>query len=179
MNLQMKLAGPSMAELYPLTGVLLPDTPPYETHGRLLGKKGDDDRWTFTYDKFSGKVGASDIAGTLAYVQRAERPLLRGTLTSQQLRLTEPSVTTALSSPFDVPNIDATVLPLPVNAASPLISPKLACIDCSFGNSSRIFRCRAATRACASMAFLRPSSAILPVIFPPAMPNVSGVSFST
>ena len=94
MNLQMKLAGPSMAELYPLTGVLLPDTPPYETHGRLLGQKGDDDRWTFTYDKFSGKVGASDIAGTLAYVQRANRPLLRGQLVSQQLRLADlgPSV---------------------------------------------------------------------------------------
>ncbi len=89
MNLQMKLAGPSMAELYPLTGVLLPDTPPYETHGRLLGKKNDDDRWTFTYDKFSGKVGASDIAGTLAYIQRAGRPLLQGHLTSQQLRLAD------------------------------------------------------------------------------------------
>jgi uncharacterized protein involved in outer membrane biogenesis len=94
MDLQMKLAGPSMAELYPLTGVLLPETPPYETHGHLTGKKGDDDRWTFTYDKFSGKVGASDIAGTLAYVQRANRPLLRGQLTSQQLRLADlgPSV---------------------------------------------------------------------------------------
>lgn len=94
MDLQMRLAGPSMAELYPLTGVLLPDTPPYETHGRLLGQKSDDARWTFTYDKFSGKVGASDIAGTLAYVQRANRPLLRGTLTSQQLRLADlgPSV---------------------------------------------------------------------------------------
>jgi hypothetical protein len=94
MDLAMKLAGPSMAELYPLTGVLLPDTPPYETHGRLLGKKNDDDRWTFTYDKFSGKVGASDIAGTLAYTQRSSRPLLQGHLTSQQLRLADlgPSV---------------------------------------------------------------------------------------
>lgn len=88
MDLQMKLAGPSMAELYPLTGVLLPDTPPYETHGRLLGKKDGGD-WTFTYDKFSGKVGASDIAGTLAYTQRKTRPLLRGALTSQQLRLAD------------------------------------------------------------------------------------------
>jgi uncharacterized protein involved in outer membrane biogenesis len=94
MNLQMKLAGPSMAELYPLTGVLLPETPPYETHGRLVGKKADDDRWTFTYEKFSGRVGASDIAGTLSYVQRATRALLRGELTSQQLRLADlgPSV---------------------------------------------------------------------------------------
>lgn len=89
LDLKMKLAGPSMAELYPLTGVLLPDTPPYETHGRLLGKKGDDDYWTFTYDKFSGTVGASDIAGTLAYVQRKGRPLLRGQLSSQQLRLAD------------------------------------------------------------------------------------------
>ena len=89
MDLQMKLAGPSMAELYPLTGVLLPDTPPYETHGRLLGKKGENNFWTFTYDKFSGKVGASDIAGTLAYVQRKQRPLLRGELSSQQLRLAD------------------------------------------------------------------------------------------
>jgi uncharacterized protein involved in outer membrane biogenesis len=88
-DLQLKLAGPSMAELYPLTGVLLPATPPYETHGRLLGAKGGDERWTFTYDKFSGKVGASDVAGTLAYVQRATRPLLHGALSSQQLRLAD------------------------------------------------------------------------------------------
>jgi uncharacterized protein involved in outer membrane biogenesis len=89
MNLQMQLAGPSMAELYPLTGVLLPETPPYQTQGHLLGKKGDDDRWTFTYDKFTGKVGASDIAGTLAYVQRQTPPLLRGALTSELLRLSD------------------------------------------------------------------------------------------
>ncbi|WBS04883.1 AsmA family protein [Pseudoduganella sp. SL102] len=94
MDLQLKLAGPSMADLYPLTGVLLPSTPPYETHGRLLGEKNDANAWTFTYQKFSGKVGASDIAGTLAYSQRKPRPLLRGELTSQQLRLADlgPSV---------------------------------------------------------------------------------------
>jgi YD repeat-containing protein len=89
MDLHMKLAGPSAAELYGLTGVLLPDTPPYTTQGHLLGKKNADQRWTFTYDKFSGKVGASDIAGTLAFEQRATRPLLRGHLTSQQLRLAD------------------------------------------------------------------------------------------
>jgi uncharacterized protein involved in outer membrane biogenesis len=94
LDLQLKLAGPSMADLYPLTGVLLPETPPYETHGRLIGSRNDADAWTFTYEKFSGKVGASDIAGTLAYVQRKPRPLLRGELTSQQLRLADlgPSV---------------------------------------------------------------------------------------
>ena len=49
------------AQYVKLTGVLLPQTPPYETHGRLLGEKNDADAWTFTYQKFSGKVGASDI----------------------------------------------------------------------------------------------------------------------
>ncbi|GGX78681.1 AsmA family protein [Massilia dura] len=89
LDLQLKLAGQSMADLYPLTGVLLPQTPPYSTHGRLLGEKNDADAWTFTYQKFTGKVGASDIAGTLAYSQRKPRPLLRGELTSQQLRLAD------------------------------------------------------------------------------------------
>jgi len=86
--LQMQLAGASMADLYALTGVLLPETPPYSTKGNLLGKK-DGDFWTFTYKDFSGKVGASDIAGTLAYQQRTTRPLLTGALTSQQLRLAD------------------------------------------------------------------------------------------
>jgi uncharacterized protein involved in outer membrane biogenesis len=84
----MQLAGASMADLYGLTGVLLPETPPYATKGTLLGKK-DGDFWTFTYKDFTGKVGASDIAGTLAYAQRKPRPLLTGALTSQQLRLAD------------------------------------------------------------------------------------------
>lgn len=86
--LKMQLAGASMADLYSLTGVLLPETPPYATKGTLLGKKNGD-FWTFTYKDFTGKVGASDIAGTLAYAQRKPRPLLTGALTSQQLRLAD------------------------------------------------------------------------------------------
>ncbi|MES2295501.1 MAG: AsmA family protein [Pseudomonadota bacterium] len=100
MAMYMKLAGPSMAELYPLTGVLLPATPPYETHGRLLGTMIDHAPWSFTYDKFSGKIGASDIGGTLIYSQRRTRPLLRGELKSQQLRLADmgPTVGAATGS---------------------------------------------------------------------------------
>lgn len=86
--LKMELAGDSMADLYGLSGVLLPETPPYTTNGTLLGKK-DGDFWTFTYKDFTGKVGASDIAGTLAYAQRAKRPLLTGALSSNQLRLAD------------------------------------------------------------------------------------------
>jgi uncharacterized protein involved in outer membrane biogenesis len=86
--LKMELAGASMADLYALTGVLLPETPPYATAGDLLGKK-DGDFWTYTYKDFTGKVGASDIAGTLTYAQSAKRPFLSGALTSKQLRLAD------------------------------------------------------------------------------------------
>lgn len=86
--LKMELAGASMADLYGLSGVLLPETPPYSTRGQLLGKK-EGQFWQFTYKDFTGKVGASDIAGTLSYVQRKPRPFLSGALTSQQLRLAD------------------------------------------------------------------------------------------
>src|SRR5471032_1447742 len=86
LDLRLSLAGASMADLYPLTGVLLPATPAYATHGRLIGKHRAD-TWDWTYQDFSGTVGGSDLAGTLQYLPRSPRPLLRGAITSQQLRL--------------------------------------------------------------------------------------------
>jgi uncharacterized protein involved in outer membrane biogenesis len=85
-DLALALGGDSMANLYPLTGVLLPETPAYATRGRLLGKKNGDN-WDWTYRDFTGTVGGSDLSGTLEYLTRAPRPLLRGALTSRQLRL--------------------------------------------------------------------------------------------
>lgn len=86
LDLKLSLAGASMADLYPLTGVLLPETPPYATTGRLIGKKSGD-IWNWTYRNFTGTVGSSDLEGTLAYSPRKPRPMLTGTLTSRQLRL--------------------------------------------------------------------------------------------
>ena len=85
-DLKMSLAGGSMADLYPLTGVLLPETPDYATTGRIVGKK-EGAIWNWTYRDFTGKVGESDLHGTLAYSPRKPRPLLTGALTSNQLRL--------------------------------------------------------------------------------------------
>ncbi len=85
-DLQLTLGGSSMANLYPLTGVLLPETPSYATRGRLIGKKNGD-VWDWTYQNFTGTVGGSDLAGTVQYLPRSPRPLLRGEVTSQQLRL--------------------------------------------------------------------------------------------
>lgn len=85
-DLQLTLGGDSMADLYPLTGVLLPKTPPYATRGRLIGKK-DGDVWNWRYRDFTGTVGSSDVAGSLQYQPRQPRPLLSGAVTSRQLRL--------------------------------------------------------------------------------------------
>jgi len=86
LDLKLSLGGASMADLYPLTGVLLPETPPYATTGRLIGKKSDA-IWNWTYKNFTGTVGGSDLEGTLAYSPRKPRPLLTGAVTSRQLRL--------------------------------------------------------------------------------------------
>jgi uncharacterized protein involved in outer membrane biogenesis len=86
LDLKLSLAGASMADLYPLTGVLLPETPPYATTGRLIGKKSGA-AWNWSYKDFTGTVGGSDLEGTLAYTPRKPRPLLTGAITSRQLRL--------------------------------------------------------------------------------------------
>ncbi len=86
LDLRLKLSGASMSNLYPFTGIALPATPPFSTEGRLIGKlnsAGGD----WTYDKFSGYVGSSDLSGTLELIAQKPRPLLKGTLMSKQLRL--------------------------------------------------------------------------------------------
>lgn len=85
LDVNLQLSGDNMARLYALTGIVLPSTPPYETRGRLVAtlRKGAS---TYRYDKFSGRVGDSDLSGTLSYAQRQPRPLLSGELESSQLR---------------------------------------------------------------------------------------------
>ena len=84
LDLRLKLAGASMAQLYALTGVVLPETPPFSTEGRLLGELGKhSSHWT--YDKFTGKVGSSDIGGHLEYRSGAPRGSLTGNIVSHQL----------------------------------------------------------------------------------------------
>jgi uncharacterized protein involved in outer membrane biogenesis len=84
LDLQLKLAGASMADLYDFTGLLLPKTPPFKTEGRLIGSIDDNSsRWT--YDKFKGKVGSSDIGGRLVYQSGKPRGTLSGSVESRQL----------------------------------------------------------------------------------------------
>lgn len=85
LDVRLKLAGPTMSDLLPLIGVALPHTPPYSTEGRLIAMlEGEDDRWR--YENFQGKVGESDLEGTLVYQIREPRPLLSGEVESKLLR---------------------------------------------------------------------------------------------
>jgi Uncharacterized protein involved in outer membrane biogenesis len=88
-DLQLKFSGDSLGDLYDLTGVLLPDTPPFETDGRLIAKIDNKKSSVFDYRKFSGRIGDSDIHGSLTYTTGKPRPKLEGDLESRQLRLAD------------------------------------------------------------------------------------------
>ncbi|VVO16560.1 AsmA family protein [Pseudomonas fluorescens] len=85
LDLRLKLAGSSLGNLYPLTGVTLPDSPAYATDGHLLAKLQEPEGASFRYEQFNGKIGSSDIHGDLAYVASKPRPRLSGALVSNQL----------------------------------------------------------------------------------------------
>jgi uncharacterized protein involved in outer membrane biogenesis len=87
-DLRLWLQGNSLGRLYSLTGVTLPDTPPYATDGRLVGqfKSGGN---VFKYENFTGRVGGSDLNGSLTYTAREPRPLLQGELVSNLLQFAD------------------------------------------------------------------------------------------
>ncbi|MBV8260073.1 MAG: AsmA family protein, partial [Paraburkholderia sp.] len=87
-DLRLWLQGQSMAHLYDLTGVTLPETPPYATEGRFVGslQRGAS---VFRYENFTGRVGGSDLNGTVVYQQRPSRPLLSGELVSNLLQFSD------------------------------------------------------------------------------------------
>lgn len=89
LDLRLKLAGTSLSNLYPLTGVTLPDSPPYSTDGHLIAKLHEAQGATFTYENFNGKIGSSDIHGSLGYVASKPRPKLTGALVSNQLLMAD------------------------------------------------------------------------------------------
>jgi uncharacterized protein involved in outer membrane biogenesis len=88
LDMRLRLSGASMAQLFPLVGVPLPETPAYATDGHLTGvldKEGGD----WVYEKFSGKVGASDLSGTLRYSSSQPRPKLTGEAVSNLLNFAD------------------------------------------------------------------------------------------
>lgn len=88
LDFDVALRGDSMADLYEVTGLVLPNTPAFKTRGRLTGSL-EPERAVWEYTDFRGKVGESDLQGSLKYTSGKPRPRLTGSMTSNQLRLAD------------------------------------------------------------------------------------------
>ena len=104
MDLQVSLKGASMADLFDLSGLVLPSTPPYTTRGHLVGSL-EPGRARWDYQDFDGTVGKSDLHGSLTYTSGKPRPMLKGKAHSNQLRLAD--LGPALGTPAGAPAKDA------------------------------------------------------------------------
>lgn len=80
MDLRMKLSGATLRDLNHLLPIVLPDTAPYSLEGHLIHSGNE---WTF--DGFRGRVGNSDLRGSLTYRTGGPRPFLRADLHSALL----------------------------------------------------------------------------------------------
>jgi uncharacterized protein involved in outer membrane biogenesis len=83
-DMRMELAGPTLANIYPLLLLPLPASPPYSLHGRLR-REGP----RYALDELGGRIGSTDLEGEGSYVIREPRPLLTIQLRSQLLDITD------------------------------------------------------------------------------------------
>lgn len=88
LNMRVWFAGASMAKLYPILGITLPDTPPFATEGHLSAQVHMHGS-RYSYRNFRGRVGQSDIGGNLQVVTGGPRMKLTGDLHSQLLRFAD------------------------------------------------------------------------------------------
>lgn len=76
----LRLQGRDLADIYLLTGVTTPNTPPY----RLAGKLTRDDA-KFTFADFTGRVGSSDLSGNVVVDKVGDRRRVDAELRSRLL----------------------------------------------------------------------------------------------
>lgn len=79
-NAVLELEGQDLADLYLLTGITTPNTPPYRLSGRLTR-----DGALFRFADFSGQVGSSDLSGTLEVNKIGTRRRVDADLASRSL----------------------------------------------------------------------------------------------
>ncbi|MDP1955404.1 MAG: AsmA family protein [Polaromonas sp.] len=80
LDVKFDLKGRTLADLYNLLKVVLPDTPPYALRGHL-GKQGE----VWKVGAIQGRLGESDLSGDLAYDTSGALSLLSGKLQSKSL----------------------------------------------------------------------------------------------
>jgi AsmA protein len=79
-NMRLALRGESLEQLFPLLGIAFPETRAYATEGQLVHSEQ-----TWRYEKFSGRIGNSNIAGTLQVDTGGKRPAMKADLVSSLL----------------------------------------------------------------------------------------------
>lgn len=84
MDMRLSLRGDSLAQLFPLLGIALPQTRAYATEGHIVHSGR-----SWRYEKFSGRIGDSDIAGTLQVDTGGKRPAMKAELESKLLDLAD------------------------------------------------------------------------------------------
>ena len=80
LDMRVEASGPDVAELLKLIAVPAPHTPPYRVNGRL-GKEGD----VWTLHELAGRIGGSDVGGTLAFDASGDRLRVNADLSSRRL----------------------------------------------------------------------------------------------
>ncbi len=88
LDVRLWLQGNDLSHLYSILGVNLPQTPPYATDGHLVGHL-QTGASVFTYRGFTGRIGGSDLEGTLTYRSGRPRPSLAGHVSSNLLRFSD------------------------------------------------------------------------------------------
>ncbi len=83
-HLRLSFAGQDMADLYQLTGVPIPHTPPYSLTGRMAYAGG-----AFQFQNLVGRVGSSDLEGSISEAPGNPRRKVVAHLTSRRVDLTD------------------------------------------------------------------------------------------
>ncbi len=83
-DVQLRMSGPTLANIYPFLLLPLPASPPYALHGRLRRDGG-----RFAIDDLGGRIGDTDLEGHGSYLLREPRPLLNVQLQSRLLDVTD------------------------------------------------------------------------------------------
>ena len=76
-DVTLDVQGEDMANLFPLIRLVFPSTPPYKLKGHL---KHEGQAWSFS--NFSGRVGDSDLSGTIRVDTEPKRPVMKADLIS-------------------------------------------------------------------------------------------------
>jgi uncharacterized protein involved in outer membrane biogenesis len=79
-DVTLDIQGDDMANLFPLTRLVFPSTPPYRLKGHL---KHEGEVWSFS--NFSGRVGGSDLSGNIRVDTEPKRPVMKADLVSNLL----------------------------------------------------------------------------------------------